>query len=273
MTESMEQEYVIGTGDAEIERLRLQHTVWRADAAAAWQRAGFTGGHTLLDVGCGPGWASLDLADVVGPEGRVVAADQSRRFLDHLRRESHRRGYRNVETVETDLGRLALPAGSCDGAWIRWVLAFVPDPRDVLGRVAAALRPGASLAVHEYFDYRTWRVHPREPAFEDFVAAVMASWRSRGGEPDVALAVPGWLEELGFQVRSIRTITHLVDPRDDRWRWPMAFAASAVERLRELGDVGDAEADRLREAVERVRREGRRMVTPGVAEIIASLPD
>lgn len=264
-----EQEYVIGTGDAEIERLQLQHTVWRADAMAAWRAAGFTAGQTLLDVGCGPGWASLDLADLAGREGRVLAVDQSARFLAHLRAQCRARGLRQVEALQADVGQLSLEEGSCDGAWIRWVLAFVPDPRAALGRVARALRPGATLAIHEYFDYRTWRVVPRDADFEDFVAAVMASWRARGGEPDIALSLPGWLEELGFEVRPPRAIVEFASPRDDRWRWPMAFADTAVDRLLELGDITAGQAARMTGAIQRARSEGRRMVTPAVAEIIA----
>jgi SAM-dependent methyltransferase len=264
-----EQEYVIGTGDAEIERLQLQHTVWRADAMAAWRAAGFTGGQALLDVGCGPGWATLDLADLTGPGGRVVGVDQSARFLGHLRAQCRARRLQQVQTLQAELGELALEAESFDGAWIRWVLAFVPNPRDALRRVVEALRPGAAIAIHEYFDYRTWRVVPRDADFEAFVAAVMSSWRARGGEPDIALSLPGWLEEMGLQIRAIRTVTDLAGPRDDRWRWPLAFADTAVGRLLELGEVDRVQAERMTAAITRARQEGRRMVTPGVAEIIA----
>src|SRR5262245_19554339 len=79
-----ERDYVLGTHDEEIERLGVQHRVWRARALDAWQRAGFAPGHTVLDVGCGPGYAALDLAEIVGAQGRVLALDRSRRFLDAL---------------------------------------------------------------------------------------------------------------------------------------------------------------------------------------------
>lgn len=50
-----------------------------------------TVGQTLLDVGCGPGYTTLDLAEKVGPEGRVVGVDRSRRFLRHLETQTPRR--------------------------------------------------------------------------------------------------------------------------------------------------------------------------------------
>lgn len=85
-----EKDYVLGTHDEEIERLGLQHRIWRSKATDAWQRADFTVGQTLLDVGCGPGYATLDLAEIVGPAGRVVGVDRAPFF--ELSRVSARAG-------------------------------------------------------------------------------------------------------------------------------------------------------------------------------------
>ena len=70
-----ERDYVLGTHDEEIERLGIQHSVWRPRAVAAWRRAGFKPGDTLIDVGSGPGYATLDLAELTGENGRVIAVD------------------------------------------------------------------------------------------------------------------------------------------------------------------------------------------------------
>src|SRR5947209_3771961 len=64
-----ERDYVLGTHDEEIERLGLQHLVWRPRMMAAWGRAGVTRGSRVLDVGAGPGFATADLAEVVGETG------------------------------------------------------------------------------------------------------------------------------------------------------------------------------------------------------------
>src|SRR2546428_12890176 len=83
-TATAERDYVLGTHDDEVARLGLQHRVWRPRALDAWRRAGFTAGQTLLDLGCGPGHATIDLAEIAGPTGRVIAIDRSKRFLDTL---------------------------------------------------------------------------------------------------------------------------------------------------------------------------------------------
>ncbi|HEV3486219.1 MAG TPA: class I SAM-dependent methyltransferase, partial [Vicinamibacterales bacterium] len=163
------QDYVLGTGDVELQRLGLQHRVWRPRALDAWRRAGFTLGQTLTDVGCGPGYAALDMAEIVGPTGRVLAADRSRRFLDALEESARNRGLANVRTVQIDLSESSLPEAGADGAWCRWLLCFVPRPRDVIEQIVRAVRLGGAVVLHEYFDYGTWRFAPRCAELEEFV--------------------------------------------------------------------------------------------------------
>src|SRR5215471_18186843 len=127
-----ERDYILGTHDEEIERLGLQHRVWRPRALDAWRRAGFTLGQTILDVGCGPGYASLDLAEIVGPAGRVISMDRSRRFLDTVEAASRQRGLENIKILEMDLSEEGPPPGDADAAWARWIFAFVKQPRHLL---------------------------------------------------------------------------------------------------------------------------------------------
>lgn len=265
-----ERDYVLGTHDEEIERLGLQHRVWRSRVLDAWRRAGFTEGRTILDVGCGPGFASLDLAEIVGGSGRVLAIDRSRRFLDALEAERDRRRLPRIETHEIDLDQSPLPDVRADGAWVRWVFAFVTRRRDLLRRIAARLRPGAALVVHEYFDYRAWRVAPRSPEIEEFVSVVMDSWRQGGGEPDVGLEIPLWLGESGFRAREIRPIVEAIRPSDDFWRWPKTFVDVGLRRLVDLGRMTEERASAVTRALaEREASPDSLMITPAVMEIVA----
>jgi SAM-dependent methyltransferase len=270
MAEAPERDYVLGTHDEEIARLGLQHEVWRPRALEAWRAAGIGAGQTVLDLGCGPGFAAVDLAGQVGPSGRVIAVDRSRRFLDWLAAECARRGLAQVETVACDLDREPLPAVRADAAWARWVFSFVERPRELLARVAGALRPGGRFVAHEYLDYRTWRAAPRDAGIEELVAAVMASWRARGGEPDIALALPAWLGELGFELVHLRPIVEIAAPGSPHWTWLDRFATVGLERLVELGDVSRARAAELAAArTACAARPDVHMVTPAVLEIVA----
>jgi SAM-dependent methyltransferase len=242
--------YVLGTNDEEIERLGLQHRVWLPRAKAAWQRAGFKRGQTLLDVGCGPGYATLDLAAVTGPTGQVIGLDKSSRFLDVLKARAAHYGVTNVTTQEMDLDDGAWPELQVDGIWARWLFAFVKQPRTLLGKVVGSLKPGGSLVFHEYFDYCTWRLTPPCPELEEFVQLIVKSWRKSGGEPDIGLELPRWLGELGFET-TLTTHVDVVLTGSDIWKWPASFVHSGLKRLVELGEIPDQKGEAMWRAFQR----------------------
>ena len=267
---SKEKEYVLGTHDEEIARLGLQHRVWRPRASDAWLRAGFTVGQTLMDVGCGPGYAAIDLAEIVGPSGKIIALDKSRRFLDALETTRLQRKLNNITTLEIDLSEGQLPAITVDGAWSRWIFAFVKNPRRLLTQVAERLRPGGVFVIHEYLDYSTWRVLPRSLEFEKFVQEVMESWRAEGGEPDIGRELPIWLNELGFELRALKPIVDVVSPSNCIWQWPKAFVDVGLQRLVDLGRISPEQSLKVSTAfASREASLHSLIVTPVVLEIIA----
>jgi ubiquinone/menaquinone biosynthesis C-methylase UbiE len=263
-------EYVLGANDEEIARLGLQHMAWRVHALAAWHSAKIRPGQTWLDVGCGPGYASLDLAELLGSHGRVIALDKSDLFLGTAESQARQRGLANVTFQRVDLEAGEFPDVRVNGAWCRWVLCFVANPRGVLAKIAAALQPGGRVVLHEYFDYRAWRASPPLPELEEFVAAVMTSWRRRGGEPDIALQIPAWLEELGLEVKRTRTIVDAAQPDSMTWAWLRAFLDVNRRRLADLGILTSDRAAEIWRAFELFESSPAcRMLTPGVLEIVA----
>src|SRR5580765_647322 len=139
-------EYVLGTHDAELARLGLQHRLWSEDTFACWDRCGIRPGSVVLDVGSGPGYTAFDLVPLVGPAGRVIAVDESERFIEYVHARAVTLGVENLETSVQDVQDLRVPARSVDVAYARWVLCFVPKPEAVVAGVAKALKPGGVFA-------------------------------------------------------------------------------------------------------------------------------
>ena len=257
-------DYVLGTAGDEIERLGLQHRVWRERVLAAWARAGIAAGQTVVDVGAGPGWASADLSSIVGPEGRVMALERSESFLDALRA----RRPANVEVRAHDVSGEPFGDGIADAAWCRWVLSFVEAPERTVAHIARALKPGGVAVFHEYADYGAWQMMPPEPDLDRVRGLVMQSWRDAGGEPDVALRLPEWLAAAGLELVEIRPLIEIVGPRDFSWQWPAAFMAVNARRLASLGYCSNEDAERFATVLDWAPLTVR-MVTPLVAEVIA----
>jgi SAM-dependent methyltransferase len=265
-----ERDYVLGTHDDEIYRLGFQHRVWRPRALDAWARAKIGDGAKVIDFGAGPGFATMDLAEIVGPTGAVYALERSRRFLETLEAQAKARGFPQVKTHEVDFEVDALPVKDADAAWVRWVLAFLPHPKPALKKLVDALKPGGALVIHEYVDYQTWRLAPRAPNFERFVDEVVANWRASGGEPDIGRDLPSWLTEMGMKLESFRPYVDIVSKDDNVWRWPIGFFDIHIDRLLELNRITPQLAKDMRDEFARVSQQpGTLMVTPLVIEIIA----
>ncbi len=265
-----ERDYILGTHQEEIERLGLQHRVWRPHVLECWRRAGITTGSKVLDVGAGPGYCTVDLAEIVGPTGLVHSAERSGNFMQYAKATCEARGLSNVRFHEQDLMAGPLEVSGMDATWCRWVASFVSSPTQLVATVAKALKPGGVAIFHEYLDYRTWRLAPPCPPLESFVSEVMASWRASGGEPDVALALPALLENAGLTVKHLVPKVFVVPPTDFIWKWPSEFVEINLQRLLELGRVDQAWVASVREALREASAcPTTLMITPMVLEIVA----
>ena len=160
--------------------------------------------------------------------------------------------------------------GEHDLAWCRWVACFVPSPERLVRWIGQSLRPGGRVVFHEYSTYATWRYFPRRPALEEFVAAVMQSWRADGGEPDIAAALAGLLQANGFRVTDVRPHIHAASPGEPFWRWPAAFVGTNLARLVELGRADPSWAARVEAELAAAEADpSSRVLTPLVTEIVA----
>ena len=266
MSHPKERDYVLGTHEAELERLGVQHRAWRPVVLDCWKKAGVTAGSCVLDVGAGPGYATVDLAEIVGASGRAVAVERSTNFVTFIRAKS----LSNVEVHELDLMIDDLPQGPFDFSWCRWVLCFVSDPELLVKKLADVIRPGGRTIFHEYGHYTTWKFFPRRASLEEFRTHVIATWREAGGDPDTGLQLPSWLTNNGFAVRSVEPRIFCLRPSDYMWQWPSRFIQVHLLRLLELGQIEAAFADQVRSDLAAAEKEEPSfMLTPLVLEIVA----
>jgi ubiquinone/menaquinone biosynthesis C-methylase UbiE len=116
-------------------------------------------GKTVLEVGCGTGDDAREIAELVGPAGRVIATDLSETMVAEARRRSAGSGL-PVEFRIADLSGLDFPDGSFDGARAKLVLMHCADIETALDELVRVIRPGGRIAVFDY-DFDTTIVdHP-----------------------------------------------------------------------------------------------------------------
>ncbi len=263
-------EYVLGVQDEEVERLGIQHQVWRPMMLYCWKRAGLLPGHKALDVGAGPGFATVDLAQFVGESGRVDAVERSQKFCAIGSKRCTDLGKTNVTFHNRDLIDDPLPGSDYDFAWCRWVFAFMNDPRHVVEKVCTSLKPGGIFAIYEYVQYDTWRCIPERPMISEFVGIVMKQWRDAGGEPDIARELPQLLGDMGMKIEYTEPIVFRMTPANFSWNWPAKFIRNQTLALVEQGLMSQDQCELILIQLEEAERDPNSlMISPLVLEIVA----
>jgi SAM-dependent methyltransferase len=270
------QRYPFGYGDEELQRLGEQHRVWQEENQRLLSRAGFGQGHTLVDLGCGPGFTTLDLARRVGPMGRIIAVDRDgERSIPRLREAADAAGFGHVEARVADLEHFDLPSESVDGVYGRWVLMYLPEreARALATRIAKWLRPGGACALAEFCNYRHIRIYPPIEHFGLVAEALMrAAAGERGGNPEIGCVLPGVLDGAGLDVE-LGVVTKAIRPAMPEWRWPDTLFRQILPMLVDKGRLaGEILDDFVAEWEERSRDPSAVFFSSPVLEVIGRRP-
>jgi SAM-dependent methyltransferase len=261
-------QYPLGTGRDELERLHLQHRLWSDAAHSAWKKAGIGPGARVLDVGCGPGAASFDLAELTTSSGRVVSIDESPAFIESLRSQAEARGLTQIDARVGDVQKLDL-GERFDAAYARWVLCFTPRPEEVIRGVAEHLEPGGTFCVHDYFNYEAMTTAPRRRSYARIVEAGAKSWRDNGGDPDVVGRLPRMLREAGLELVHLEVHQRIARPGDTMFHWATSWWRTYAPKLQKMGYVDELEVEELLRDLDAMTREDDFLVLPPVFEVIS----
>jgi len=108
-------------------------------------------GERILEIGPGTGYYTLDMAEWVGPEGKIEIFDLQQKFLDHTAGRAGERGLANVVPTQGDATALPYEDDSMDAVVLTAVLGEVPDPVAALRETNRVLKRTGRLVVGELF--------------------------------------------------------------------------------------------------------------------------
>jgi SAM-dependent methyltransferase len=173
-----------------------------------------------VDLGCGPGFTSFDLARRVGPAGQVTALDKASAFLDFVSVESARRGLDNIRPLEIDVTAADAIPGAHDGAFCRFFLAFlIADLDRVLACIHRSLAPGSMLAAMEYLTLESAACSPPVRGFDAHTRGWVEYYRANGGDTQVGRYLPERLTRAGFHVTYTSCVGGMARPSHRWWTW------------------------------------------------------
>ena len=153
-------------------------------------------GLSVLDVGCGPGTITGDLAAKVAP-GSVTAIDLFDDALKVARAEARRRNLTNVSFVVADLHKLDFPDDTFDIVHAHQVLQHVADPVGVLREMRRVCAPGGIVAARDA-DYSGFIWFPQLPELDLWRDLYRQATRANRGEPDAGRRLLSWAQQAGF---------------------------------------------------------------------------
>ena len=137
-------------------------------------------GERILDIGCGAGETSLELAKAVGPGGEVTGVDISRPLLEVARRRAE--GLRGLAFVEGDAQVQVFAPASFDAVFSRFGVMFFADPEAAFANIRKALKPDGRLA------FVCWRAPFENPIM---MGPMMAAAQHLPAPPPPVPGAPG----------------------------------------------------------------------------------
>ncbi|WNV75895.1 methyltransferase domain-containing protein [Geodermatophilus sp. DSM 44513] len=204
----------------------LQSHRWRtAENSAAYLLPHLRPGLDLLDVGCGPGTITVDLAERVAP-GYVRAVDTSPEPLGEARALAAARGV-PVEFAVGDAYALDAADDAFDVVHAHQVLQHLTDPVAALREMARVCRPGGLLAVRDV-DYATVTWFPADAGLDRWLDLYHRVARHNGAEPDAGRRLLAWAHAAGLRaVTASAGAWCYASPAERDW-WGRSWAGRAT---------------------------------------------
>lgn len=205
-------------------------------------------GDRVLDVGCGPGTITLDLADVVGSAGQVVGIDAAPAALEAARAEAARRDDARTRFEVADVYALPYADGAFDVVHAHQVLQHLTDPVAALREMARVVRPGGLIAARDA-DYSAMSWYPVSDGLTSWLSTYQQLARHNGAEPDAGRHLLAWAHAAGLPEVTVSAATTSYAGADPCTWWAQVWAdrvrhSEFADQARESGR-SDAELDDL----------------------------
>lgn len=225
---------------------------WRTAAnSAAYLLPHLSSGLALLDVGCGPGTITAELAGLVAP-GPVVGVDRAEEVLVEARTLAESAGVPGLDFRTGDVYHLDFEPHSFDVVHAHQVLQHLADPVAALTEMRRVLRPNGQLAVRDA-DYGAFVWFPDEHRLDRWRELYAQVSGRNGAEANAGRRLAAWVAAAGFRDLHVSSSTWTFADEESLLWWTGSWAdrcvaSSFADQALEYGLSTRGELESLAEA-------------------------
>lgn len=226
----------------------LRSHTWRtAQNSAGFLLDHLSSGDTLLDVGCGPGTITMDLAEIVAP-GRVVGIDRSSTVIDRAREAAEARSLSNLSFEVGDVYNLDVSDSAFEVVYAHQVLQHLRDPIRALTEMRRVLCDGGWLGVRDA-DYGEFTWSPANERLDRWMELYHQITRRNDAEADAGRYLVSWVEGAGFNSLASSSSDWTYETVEEREWWADLWADRVLysEFARQGLEYGLTTSDELSE--------------------------
>ncbi|MET0699013.1 MAG: methyltransferase domain-containing protein [Nakamurella sp.] len=196
---------------------------WRtAENSAGYLLPHLHPGLSLLDIGCGPGTITLDLAQLVAP-GLTIGVDRAGQPLISANAGAIEQRVSNVAFTVGDVYQLDFPDDSFDVVHAHQLLQHLTDPVAALREMRRVCRPGGVVAARDA-DYAAMTWYPADPRLTDWLSLYHQVAHNNGAQPDAGRRLLAWAHAAGFPDVSASASVWCYATPDERAWWGNTWA-------------------------------------------------
>jgi ubiquinone/menaquinone biosynthesis C-methylase UbiE len=218
----MSDTYVHGHHDSVLRSHR-----WRtAENSAGYLVPYLQTGMSLLDVGCGPGTITVDLAARIAP-GTAIGVDREATVIAEAGQLLQQPSARHLQFKPADVYALEFEDQTFDVAHAHQVLQHLTDPVAALVEMRRVLRPGGILAVRDS-DYGAFAWAPADPLLDRWMELYHRVCATNATDADAGRHLLGWVRAAGFdEIKPSSSTWTFAEATDRRW-WGGLWAERVV---------------------------------------------
>lgn len=197
--------YILKTGEKGLDRLKSVNRMYNKESLLFIEKVTLPTNAVVLDVGCGIGEMTINLAKKIGKKGKVIAIDQSQEQIDIAKASAKKNGVLNIEFIVEDAKNLINYEESVDAIYSRLMLVHQIKPDVFFKYYLKAVKPGGLIICEEPITSSSI-CFPKSTAFDQHISLYLRMGREHNLNFDIGCLLPSIYIKNDISILSYRRI-------------------------------------------------------------------